>query len=202
MWCPSPHWRERWIYQLIWGETAKLFPEYHRHTIVHLHWIQIQVNINSRLNDLQLPLMRPWLCKAAVPPSPVLGCPSHSLPLLVPLLIMSWKRLYWGSVRVWTHKPTINLWYLSHILGEAWGIAVSSEIQVSFQFNGSCWDLTGSGGQIQQESAFTHSSCPNILKTSSERTTHKSRRVQQKLELLTLSSCAFFTSWWKVKYVH
>lgn len=56
MWCPSPHYRERWIYQLIWGETAKLFPEYHRHTIVHLHWIQIQVNSNSRLNDLQLPL--------------------------------------------------------------------------------------------------------------------------------------------------
>ena len=106
MWCPSPHWRERWVYRLIWGETAKLFPEYHRHTIVHLHWIQIQVNSNSRLNDLQLPLMRPWLCKAAVPPSPVLGCPSRSLPLLVSLLIMRWKRLYWGSVRVWTHKPT------------------------------------------------------------------------------------------------
>lgn len=200
--CPSPHWRERSIYRLIWGETAKLFPEYHRHTIVHLHWIQIQVNSNSRLNDLQLPLTWPWLCKAAAPPSPVLGCPSHSLPLLVSLIIVSWKRLSWGSVRVWTHKPTHKPLVSEPHFGGAWGIAVSSEIQVSFQFNGSCWDLIGSGGQIQQESAFTHSSCPSILKTSSKRTTHKSRRIQQKSELLIFSSCAFFTSWRKVKYVH
>ena len=59
MWCPSPHWRERWIYQLIWEETAKLFPKYHHHTIVHLHWIQTEVNGNSRLNDLQLPQCGP-----------------------------------------------------------------------------------------------------------------------------------------------
>ena len=148
--------------------------------------------------------MWPWLHEAAVPPSPVLGSPSHSLPLLVCLIIMSWKRLYWGSIRVWTHKPTHKPLISEPHLGGAgaWGIAVSSEIQVSFQFSGSCWDLTGSGGQIQQESAFTHSSCPGILKTSSERTTRKSRRAQQKLELLIFSSCAFFTSWWKVKRVH
>ena len=81
MWCPSPHWRERWICQLIWGETAKLYPKYHHHTVVQLHQIQIEVNGNSPLNVLQLPQCGPNSTKqrCLLPQScVVLLIPSHS----------------------------------------------------------------------------------------------------------------------------
>lgn len=194
MWCPSPHWRERGIYQLIWEETAKLF-QHHHHTIVHLHGYKQKLMVIVDWMTCSCPSVA-LTHEAAVPPSPVLGCPSHSLPLLVCLIVMSWKRLYWGSMGEFgpinpPHKPLISE---PHLGGAgAWGIAVSSEIQVSLSIQ---WVLLRPNRirwSDSTESAFMHSSCPGILKTSSERTTRKSRRAQQKLELLLFSSCAFFT---------
>lgn len=83
MWCPSSlEEGEMDLPTYLEGDCQlRLFPKYHHHTIVHLHWIQTEVNGNSRLNDLQLPQCGPDSASSSAS-IPSLGLslpfPSHS----------------------------------------------------------------------------------------------------------------------------